>query len=733
VDAKELAGILGHGKETRNGDGSWNTLCPGHNDINSPSLTITDGPGGKLLVRCHAKCSQDQIISALVSRGLWKTKKRQWTPVYPVPDHVKLPLTVEHWKFGKPSHMWAYHRRDGKLVGYICRFNLANGKKELWPYTYCQSDDGERGWWWKSFAKPRPLYNEHLLDQYPDRPVLLVEGEKTADAAQALLGDAYIVMTWPGGSKAVAYSRFEVLKGRDVTLWPDADEPGVVTVTKIAEILAELETPCKIVFLPEGLPEGWDLADPAPEGLTIDVRQLINQARSFEPSGDVIIDKFNREFALVLLGDKAVVLHEDPNPLTGITEIKHISLAGFTRYYGNTFAMQGRREVPAPNYWLDHPLRRSYKGVVFEPLRETPGYYNLWKGYSVEPDPTGDWSMFREHLLENVAGGDESLLNWVLGWFAQIMQQPHKKPGTSISCRGEQGTGKTIIGEHFGHLIHRHYVYVDDARYVVGNFNSHMGSALILHSDEAFWAGDPRHTGRLKGIVTSKTNRIEPKGKDSFEVNNYMRLLVTSNSEWVVPAAFEERRFAVFDIGNGRRQDKPYFKAMSRQLKSGGYGALLHDLLNFDLSTVDVGVIPSTRGLKQQKQNSFDSVARFWHERLIDGDLVPGQGNGWARWIPCEEFYMAYINRCQAWGVHRRESQNQFVSELKKFLPQRELSRSRRVVKRGNVDFEDSTRCWGYEFPSLEICRQRFDDLIGGEPTNWDAPDVPLPDEEIPF
>ena len=48
----------------------WIARCPAHDD-RKPSLSICDSNDGKLLVRCHASCEQEQVIAALRTRGLW--------------------------------------------------------------------------------------------------------------------------------------------------------------------------------------------------------------------------------------------------------------------------------------------------------------------------------------------------------------------------------------------------------------------------------------------------------------------------------------------------------------------------------------------------------------------------------------------------------------------------------------------------------------------------------------
>jgi len=44
--------------------------CPAHDD-KTPSLSITDAPGGKILVHCHRGCSQEAVVAELKTRKLW--------------------------------------------------------------------------------------------------------------------------------------------------------------------------------------------------------------------------------------------------------------------------------------------------------------------------------------------------------------------------------------------------------------------------------------------------------------------------------------------------------------------------------------------------------------------------------------------------------------------------------------------------------------------------------------
>ena len=127
--------------------------------------------------------------------------------------------------------------------------------------------------------------------------------------------------------------------------------------------------------------------------------------------------------------------------------------------------------MPDTKFWMQHRERRKYQDIGFFPGRDVPGFYNLWRGFAVEPRK-GDCSKFLAHLHDNVCQGDDDLYAWVIAWFADIFQRPAIKCGTSLALRGKQGTGKTKVGEVMEALLGVHFKQVSDPRYVTGRFNS---------------------------------------------------------------------------------------------------------------------------------------------------------------------------------------------------------------------------------------------------------------------
>jgi putative DNA primase/helicase len=185
---------------------------------------------------------------------------KDWQPII-APASAPAP-TFRHHKHGEPVKVWRYATDTGDTIGYICRYNTATGK-EILPRTYCQQGD-RREWRWTAFGKPRPLCGLDLLAADPKAGVLIVEGEPAMDAARGICPG--VVVTWPGGSKAVRYANWTPLKGRKVLIWPDADEPGIQAAGEIMRALKGIAASVRIVPIPAGASKGWDLADAVDEG-----------------------------------------------------------------------------------------------------------------------------------------------------------------------------------------------------------------------------------------------------------------------------------------------------------------------------------------------------------------------------------------------------------------------------------------------------------------------------------
>ena len=180
---------------------------------------------------------------------------------------------------------WAYRNGAGEVLFWIQRIRLRSGGKAFLRRVWLDGAwhrPSRRDAFSCDWPTPRPLYGLPGLLQRPESPVLVVEGEGTADAAARLFPD-HVVLTWASGSKAIGKADWTPLAGRSVTLWPDADAAGVAAMESLAALLHPLGCQLQLVVLPADLPQGWDLADAdwtPPQA----ARQLAKAAQLWTPS-----------------------------------------------------------------------------------------------------------------------------------------------------------------------------------------------------------------------------------------------------------------------------------------------------------------------------------------------------------------------------------------------------------------------------------------------------------------
>lgn len=410
------------------------------------------------------------------------------------------------------------------------------------------------------------------------------------------------------------------------------------------------------------------------------------------------LDELNKVHAVVRIQGKVVILNEEVDPIHGWKDISLSSSADLKLLYSNRVFPGQRRNENVATLWLHHRERKEFKGIVFSPKKDIPGYYNLWQGFAVE-SKEGDCRLFLNHIRDNIAKGDDKIYQYILAWMADIVQRPAQRPGVALVLRGKQGTGKGVFCSEFATLFGPHFFHAQHKQHLVGNFNAHLKNALLVFADEAFWAGDKSHEGTLKTMITEDKLPIEFKGKDVIFVKNHIHLLVASNHDWVVPAGFEERRFFVLDVSEEHMQDQEYFEALVNHMKEGGREALLHYLLNLDLSQVNLRKFPKTDALLENKHLSMNPVQKFWFECLWNGTLKYEEKE-WNWFVKRKDLHDFYVEHAKKVGQTRRSTETELGKGLRKLVP---WVRTKKTIEEGNI----------WEFPPLQECREYFDQITG--------------------
>ena len=454
--------------------------------------------------------------------------------------------------------------------------------------------------------------------------------------------------------------------------------------------------------------------------------------RAREKAIDPWLMRLNEDYAVVgNWGGKCRILTEKDDVIGGVRRslVNFLSFQDFINFHRNKLVDCGtnrkdeRVRVPAGNWWVNHPNRREYKTVIFAPGHDVDGAYNLWKGFAFDSRP-GDCSLYLEHVKENVCRGDVETHDYLMNWMALAVQRPAQPGHSAIVLRGRQGTGKGMFAKGFGALFGRHFLHVRDSNHLFGQFNAHLRDCLILFGDEAFATGNSKHESLLKSLITEETVMCEAKGVDAEPSQNFIHLIMASNAEWVVPADGDDRRFLVLDVGEKKMQDADYFGKMARQLRAGGYEALLYALMSRDVSGFNVRQIPQTEALKDQKIRSLSEEEEWWYAKLRDGRALD-EIDGWPEHVHVTHLCYDFTTYCKLWGTTARSNSTKLGRFMSRVCPRGHALRSQlsgaHMVMQPDGIKREINRPHVYALPTLEACRAKWDELFGG-PYDWEDP-----------
>jgi hypothetical protein len=226
----------------RSGEG-YMALCPAHND-SKPSLHISEGKEGRILVYCHAGCPTQGILEMV---GLCMADLRAGAK--------RIAATYE------------YRDERGKLLYQTVRYE---------PKDFRQRRPKPGGGWeWSTKDVRRVLYRlPDLLASKPEKPVFVVEGEKDADQ---LAKRGLIATTNVGGAGKWRSEYNQHFAGKHVVVLPDNDDPGREHAVDVVRHLAGSAASVKVIELP-GLREKGDVSDWLNAGGTVKrLRVLVEQ------------------------------------------------------------------------------------------------------------------------------------------------------------------------------------------------------------------------------------------------------------------------------------------------------------------------------------------------------------------------------------------------------------------------------------------------------------------------
>ena len=310
------------------------------------------------------------------------------------------------------------------------------------------------------------------------------------------------------------------------------------------------------------------------------------------------------DFRAIRLGDKTAYVDISDN-----TVVKKESLRLFT--------------LPKTKVELIEEFLETYHNVDFRPDIPHKFYdnlYNLFEGF-VEPEIGNDHEMYLEFLKDVVCDNNEEHYNYLLNYIAHIVQKPEERPDVAIVLFGHQkGTGKDTFHVLLGRILKGNGYVPLSHESLFGRFNKQLESALIGSAEELVFGGSHKEDSALKRVITMDKHTIERKGFEPYTINNYLRLIITSNSNQPVRATDGERRFFALKPNIKRKNDYDYWTELYNNFNP---KHLMNYLLTVDISEFNPRKIPLSENLQEiidhNKDRVTEMIETWWDEVAYSG------------------------------------------------------------------------------------------------------------------
>jgi hypothetical protein len=138
--------------------------------------------------------------------------------------------------------------------------------------------------------------------------------------------------------------------------------------------------------------------------------------------------------------------------------------------------------------------------------------------------------MFEIHIREIWCDSNEELGDYVLNWFATIIQKPEKS-GVALVLKAEEGAGKGSIVKHGAMLKNME-------KELLGNHNEDSVGKVFCAVDEIQQASKKRNSDELKNLITEKFQRINPKNILAYQIEDKRNFILLAGVPWRLDTAY---------------------------------------------------------------------------------------------------------------------------------------------------------------------------------------------------
>lgn len=317
-----------------------------------------------------------------------------------------------------------------------------------------------------------------------------------------------------------------------------------------------------------------------------------------------------------------------------------------------------------------------------------PDSFNLFSGYNIQILPTEDYdeSLIQHHLyhwLHIICHDSKEAYEYVLNWFANMLQNPLCRNTTVLTLIAPQGCGKNeFFCQPIQDILTKQYSYeTGNANNIFGDFNHliAMKKFVVLNEAKSVDSKSSQciNYDTFKDVITSRTLTINAKNEQQYVIDNVINLVITSNNDMPFRIQDNDRRMVFLDVSDefaeipDTEENRTNPEMVAKVQRRIDYFAQLNEernhplftrtlftfLMNRDISNFN----PDKRPFTKKKQDVITD-SRNPMELFVEENLSQLIDNDWES----KYAYLAYRTFCRDSGYTCIKNIQGFIGELRK-------------------------------------------------------------------
>ena len=243
--------------------------------------------------------------------------------------------------------------------------------------------------------------------------------------------------------------------------------------------------------------------------------------------------------------------------------------------------------------WLEDATIRRYDNYVFKPPNDkVEDYeYNTWVDFKIQQVPLifdetviNRWLEYMRNLFN-----DENVVQYIIAYFANRLQNPANRNKVCIVLYGEEGDGKNRLYDIFKNIFgENYYTELESAKQMFGSHSCIEKEKLFICVNEAKGKDNYENSDILKARITTDTLMVNPKGIQEFKIDNYCDYIMTTNNANAVNIHDKSRRFLLVETTSYYSRNSEFFNKFSNDIVENpeALRVIYEYLINFDVKAV---------------------------------------------------------------------------------------------------------------------------------------------------